>query len=217
MTGRFNWWKHIRERPDGSRLSVAQAELAPSSADPPSSVYEESRTVRVFISSTFIDMQGERDELVRHTFPALRARFRARGVELLEVDLRWGVTQEDVESGKTLPICLSEIDRSKPYFIALLGERYGTVLAGNISPELSDLFPVLRDGVGQSLTEIEIIHAVLRDPTSATRAYFFQRDPAWADELSPEERVIYIDQTDNRRAKLIDLKHRIHASTAERN
>jgi hypothetical protein len=41
------------------------------------------RGVRVFVS-TFLDMQSERDILVRQTFPALRACFRARGVELLE-------------------------------------------------------------------------------------------------------------------------------------
>src|SRR5262245_34781912 len=57
------------------------------------------RTVRVFLSSTFLDMQRERDVLVRKAFPALRAHFRPRGVELLEVDLRWGITQEQAESG----------------------------------------------------------------------------------------------------------------------
>ena len=35
------------------------------------------RTVRVFVSSTFRDMQGERDELVKFVFPQLRKRVRS--------------------------------------------------------------------------------------------------------------------------------------------
>lgn len=46
------------------------------------------RVVRVFISSTFRDMQEEREELVKQTFPELRRRCRERNVEF--VDLRWG-------------------------------------------------------------------------------------------------------------------------------
>ncbi|MEO0082545.1 MAG: DUF4062 domain-containing protein [candidate division WOR-3 bacterium] len=34
------------------------------------------RTVRVFISSTFRDMQAERDHLVRFVFPRLREEYR---------------------------------------------------------------------------------------------------------------------------------------------
>lgn len=175
----------------------------------------ENRAVRVFISSTFIDMQAERDELVRRTFPALRAQFRARGVELTEIDLRWGVTQEEVEDRGALPICLAEIDRCRPYFIGLLGERYGSLLNDDkVSPDLRDAFPVLAEGGGRSLTEIEILHGVLRDPASADRAYFFERDPTWLDQLSAEERRRYVTDTDEARTKLVDLKVRIRASGA---
>ena len=50
----------------------------------------QSRLVRIFISSTFRDFMGERDELVKKVFPELRSRCKSRFVELLEVDLRWG-------------------------------------------------------------------------------------------------------------------------------
>jgi tetratricopeptide (TPR) repeat protein len=176
---------------------------------------DEGRAVRVFISSTFIDMQGERDELVRKTFPALRAEFRTRGVEFVEIDLRWGVTQEDLESTGALPICLAEVDRCRPYFIGLLGERYGSLLhEDKVTPDLAEAFPVLREGVGRSLTEIEILHGVLSDPAAAKRAFFFERDPAWLDELSAEERGQYAADTDEARAMLADLKVRIRASGA---
>uniref|UniRef100_A0A1I8JR97 TROVE domain-containing protein n=1 Tax=Macrostomum lignano TaxID=282301 RepID=A0A1I8JR97_9PLAT len=53
-------------------------------------------SVRVFISSTFRDMHGERDLLTRCLFPQLRRECRKMFVELLEVDLRWwGVTEEE--------------------------------------------------------------------------------------------------------------------------
>jgi len=79
------------------------------------------RAIRVFVSSTFRDMQLERDELVKRVFPRLRRMCEQRGVAWSEVDLRWGVTDEQKAEGDVLPICLAEIDRTRPYFIGLLG------------------------------------------------------------------------------------------------
>jgi nephrocystin-3 len=172
---------------------------------------DQDRGVRVFVSSTFLDMQGERDELVGTTFLDLRRQFRERGVELLEVDLRWGVTEQDV----TLDVCLSEVNRCKPYFIGLLGQRYGTLLTDSeLTPELLADFPVLRDGVGRSLTEIEILQGVLNDPDTAKHALFFERDPAWLDTLNQEQRASFEEQTEPARAKLADLKARIRGTAA---
>ena len=92
---------------------------------------ETSRLVRIFISSTFRDFMGERDELVKKVFPELRRRCKSRFVELLEVDLRWGITEAQSKQGDTLRICLKEIDQCRPsapvFFIGLLGERYGWI------------------------------------------------------------------------------------------
>ena len=103
------------------------------------------RTIRVFISSTFRDMHQERDRLLRFVFPELRECLRPYRVRLVEVDLRWGVSEEDVRGGRTLDVCLDEVDSCRPYFIGILGFRYGHV------PENTD----------QSLTCQEITHAVL--------------------------------------------------------
>lgn len=65
--------------------------------------------IRVFISSTFADMQAEREELVKRVFPELRDLCEERGVTFTEVDLRWGVTDEAKAEGRVLPICLEEI------------------------------------------------------------------------------------------------------------
>ncbi len=85
------------------------------------------REIRVFISSTFRDMQEEREELVKQIFPQLRRLCESRGVTWGEVDLRWGVPDEAKAEGKVLPLCLQEIEHCWPYFIGILGERYGWV------------------------------------------------------------------------------------------
>ena len=66
------------------------------------------RVIRVFISSTFKDMYYEREQLAKHVFPALRKLCESR-VVWGEVDLRWGITEEQSERGEVLPICLDEI------------------------------------------------------------------------------------------------------------
>ena len=66
------------------------------------------RHIRVFISSTFQDMEKEREQLIKKVFPLLRGIAGARGVVITELDLRWGITQEESENGKVLEICLNE-------------------------------------------------------------------------------------------------------------
>jgi|GEM_PF-4098928 len=90
-------------------------------------------------------MQTERDHLVRIVFPELKERCRKKHVQLIDVDLRWGVTQADAEHGKALDICLDEIDTCRPYFLGLLGHRYGWIPPGQT----------------HSITAQEIYHGVL--------------------------------------------------------
>ena len=74
------------------------------------------REIRVFISSTFRDMQEEREELVKQIFPQLRRLCESRGVTWGEVDLRWGVSDEAKAEGKVLPLCLAEIEKLPALF-----------------------------------------------------------------------------------------------------
>jgi hypothetical protein len=83
----------------------------------------QNRRIRVFVSSTFRDMMGERDELMTHAWPELRRFCRERQVELVEVDLRWGIAEEQSTRKETLKLCLDEIRACRPFFIGLLGER----------------------------------------------------------------------------------------------
>ena len=148
-----------------------------------------STVIRVFLSSTFVDFQEERSLRVKQVFPSLRRRARSRGVEIVDVDLRWGVTADQTERGETLPLCLAEIDRCRPYFISLLGERYGWVPPADptyYKPALLERQPWLKERMGgASLTELEILHGVLRNPEMAGHAFFYLRDPAYA-QAQPE-------------------------------
>jgi nephrocystin-3 len=169
-----------------------------------------SRTVRVFLSSTFRDFAEERDLLVRKVFPELRRKCRERQVELVDVDLRWGITEKEAQQGKVLPICLAEIDRARPFFLGLIGERYGWIPASDqYDPSILQEQPWLEEHRGgKSVTELEILHGVLNNPEMAGRAYFYFRDSKWAKRKGGD----YLAGTDDEREKLVALKERIRKS-----
>lgn len=169
--------------------------------------------IRAFLSSTFSDFLEERSLLVKQVFPALRRKAKDRGVEVVEVDLRWGITEEQSKQGQTIGICLDEIERCRPYFIGLLGDRYGWV------PEKTDYRPELlrrQDWLPQhqgnaSVTELEILHGVLNNPEMTGRAFFYFRDPAYSDAKAAEGPGWRNENSDERQ-KLEALKQRIRDS-----
>src|SRR5262249_39074529 len=86
----------------------------------------------VFLSSTFKDMHAERDYLRHHVFPELAEKLRERHCHLETIDLRMGVetvelASEEEKELQVLKVCLDEIERSRPFLIVLLGDRYGWV------------------------------------------------------------------------------------------
>lgn len=169
-----------------------------------------SNTVRIFLSSTFRDFGEERDLLVRRVFPALRGRLKSRFVELVDVDLRWGITAEEAERGEVLPICLAEIDRSRPFFVGLLGERYGWMPSTDqYASDLLERQPWLDElRGGKSVTELEILHGVLNDPNMAGHALFYFRSSVYAGKKGGD----YLPETDEDTARLRALKDRIRQS-----
>jgi hypothetical protein len=171
---------------------------------------QKSRLVRIFISSTFRDFMTERDELVKKVFPELRRRCRQRFVEIVEVDLRWGITVEQAESGQVLPICLSEIEKCRPFFIGLLGERYGWIPPADVyERELVNRLPWLSEHAGgKSVTELEMLHGVLNNPEMAGQALFYFRDKAWSETLG----VDGFSESPADQNQLENLKERIRKS-----
>jgi hypothetical protein len=170
------------------------------------------RTVRVFISSTFRDMHAERDHLVKVVFPALREQLERHRVHLIDIDLRWGVTKEQAENDLVLDLCLKQIDECRPFFIGILGERYGWVPAKYPADALMK-FGWIQQHTGKSVTELEIIHGVIQNPQMRGHAFFYFRDPKAAEGIpEPIQSEVYVETDPARNAKLAELKEGIRSS-----
>lgn len=126
--------------------------------------YAKERHIRIFLSSTFRDMNGERNYLIRRLYPKLRKAAAGRDVFVTIVDLRWGIPSEDIISGKALEGCLREIDNSIPFFIGLIGNRYGWVPRPVDIPDATlESYPIIEKYLRHqlSITEMEIQYGVL--------------------------------------------------------
>ncbi len=155
------------------------------------------RDVYVFISSTFNDMHAERNYLVKRVFPELTQWCAERRLRLRDIDLRWGITEEDSRDNlRTVQICLENVDRCRPFFVCLVGQRRGWVPSDRDIPEKTfDEFPGLRERLGSSVTEMEVIHSLI-DPMRRTelpeedkleRAFFYLRDPSYLEDIKSKE------------------------------
>lgn len=160
---------------------------------PDTHVGNPTREIRVFLSSTFQDMQEERNYLMSHVFPLVRQRCHEREVVFTEIDLRWGITEEAAHNGRTVELCLQEIERCRvlgtaPFFIGFLGGRYGWIPGENDlaaywdahrdSPYVKPIREALSRGI--SVTELEIRFGFLDAPAMAAprRVLMLMRDAA---------------------------------------
>ena len=160
-------------------------------------------------------MKADRDRLTKFAFPQLRKLCESRGVTWNEVDLRRGITDEQVARGEVLPRCLDEIHRCRPYFIGLLAERYGSS-PRSVPQDLIDREPWLKSHQDRGVTELEILHGVFRDEKMHGHAYFYFRDPGYLERI-PEgsDRSKFASESPQWRVKLEDLKQRIRGAAAE--
>eukprot|EP00741_Cyanophora_paradoxa_P007455 tig00000128_g7210.t1 len=185
------------------------------------------RVVRVFVSSTFRDMKEDRDALNAKCFPAMRALCAQRGLLFVSIDLRWGVTAADTENNLTIQICLDEIDKCRPYFVGILGMRYGwaqqtdgsdALLAATFKhAEKKSKYKWLKKYRDRSVTELEIIYAALDQPKKDTYGTFFyfrapDYRPPGAEGMSADELAGYRDTDAWRLERLAALKQRIRDS-----
>jgi WD40 repeat protein len=163
------------------------------------------RTVYVFISSTFDDMHAERDYLVKDVLPRLRDWCERRRLRLIDIDLRWGVTEQDTLGKNVVEVCLRRIDECRPFFLCFLGQRRGWVpRRDDVAADTLVDFPELDHYLGRtSVTELEVLHAllsplgggrrqatdgVIREP--AKYSFFYLRDPSYLAELPPAPAVL---------------------------
>ncbi|TFJ99854.1 vimentin-type intermediate filament-associated coiled-coil protein [Platysternon megacephalum] len=177
------------------------------SSAPPPAPRSRWRSIRLFISSPVRDMQGERDVLLRAVLPALRARAAPHRLALQEIDLRWGITEQEARQERQLELCLSEVARSQ-LFVGILGERYGYIPREYSLPDAPQYEWVKSYPRGRSITELEVMQFLSsrRDSGSAAQAFFYLREPDFLGSVPEAWRTDFVAESEDAQHRMADLK-----------
>ena len=180
----------------------------------------------IFISSTFKDMDFERNAIKFNVIPQLNKKFRERHIEFRAIDLRMGINtaeiSEDESERKVLSTCISSIDSSRPFFIGLIGARYGWIPP---QQRWNEFYAMLRlnekkalaETQGCSVTEIEIAYGALSEQSlSESHALFFFRDNDSYDLLPEQRRADFIDEDSDLVNHMDNLKKTIVKTLANK-
>lgn len=175
----------------------------------------------IFISSTFRDMQAERDMVQERVLPALREEARKYGDNVGVIDLRWGVDTSTLESeegaAKVLKVCLDEIDRSHPYMLIFIGERYGWIPEGKLIERAvrgrEDKY--ITEDYAKSVTALEVEYGALSEKYGElNHCVVCFREPV-VHMLEDADKALYADPTEEGKRKLEALKARIKRDLGE--
>ena len=168
----------------------------------------------IFVSSTFRDFHKERDLLRSRIIPALNNIAKQYGEFVNICDLRWGVdtSQNGDPDSEILSVCLDEIDRSRPYMIVFLGERYGYVPGKKSIYEEVERRGIDLEDLEISVTHLEIEYGAFHNQDTLEHIWFYFREmeclgekPGLQDSLEREYQE-----------KLTNLKQRIKTLAGER-
>jgi len=167
---------------------------------------ENTTTIRVFVSSTFKDMYCERDYLANVVFPSLRDRCLRAGLNFIDIDLRWGVPEKTIREKNTLEICFDEIDKCHPFFIGLIGERFGEVPTEEDLPMKAHSILGQQIQEGNSYTSLEIYYAFLKQKGFCHRSFFYFRDPSIISFIPKIKKKEFEEVSKQKQLKLQSLK-----------
>lgn len=191
------------------------------------------KNISIFISSTFNDMQSERDYIRKFIIPRLNEELYKHQINVQVTDLRWGIDTHEVNEAeresKVLHVCMDSIKNTRPYFIALLGERYGwtpsEIRINQIKQSLDDKERALVSDVTENLsvTELEIILGAIGSPEMLEHSFFCFRTPSSYNNIPYEEVSKYVDALNDtpdgkiNSQKLARLKNKINKICADNN
>ena len=155
-------------------------------------------------------MNAERDYLNNIIFPQIRDYCEQRFLHFIPIDLRWGITEEDSRNGLVLSTCFEEVDNSRPFFIGILGSRYGSPVDINALRQLRvkmqqhRLWMERKVYEGTSITEMEMEYGVLRNMDIPYASFFIR-----GNDLSiPDE---YREKDEDAKRHVEQLKDRIRS------
>ena len=162
----------------------------------------------IFLSSTFRDMQSERDVIRDKVFPDINRKASLYNDSVTFNDLRWGIDTSGLSEGeaskKIFRACNNALMVSDQLMIILLGNRYGWI------PGSAELESLIEDNIIEraldpvSATEFEIEQGVFR---GEKRALVYIREFTNENPLEiPEE---YRSEGDESWAKLEQLKDKL--------
>ena len=161
----------------------------------------------IFVSSTFRDMQAERDAIRDIAAPLVNAAAHAHGDQIDFCDLRWGIDTWELDSDegavKVLDVCFREIDRSDPPMVVILGERYGWIPDREIIADVSRRRRLALDDLEKSVTALEIEYGAIRE---RRRVFVYLRRIEDGD--IPE---LYRPESSAHRRRMEQLKERLRA------
>ena len=167
---------------------------------------------KLFVSSTFKDMQLERDALGKRVIPELNMRLVDYGTKITQTDLRWGISTSEMsaEEGeqKVLNVCLEEINKARPYMIVMIGDRYGWEPSSSIIKMAASGRDISLENYDISVTQLEIEYIAFTGRWDESRIFFYFRDFDYGD-MSQSERETYECESLEARKKLDELKARI--------
>ena len=167
---------------------------------------------KLFVSSTFKDMQLERDALGKRVIPELNMRLVDYGTKITQTDLRWGISTSEMsaEEGeqKVLNVCLEEINKARPYMIVMIGDRYGWEPSSSIIKMAASGRDISLESYDISVTQLEIEYIAFTGRWDESRIFFYFRDFDYGD-MSQSERETYECESLEARKKLDELKARI--------
>ena len=178
------------------------------------------KNIKVFLSSTFKDMDAERDLIMNRVAPMLQERLAPEGMSVQFIDLRWGVNTQDADENErentVLRECINEIRESRPFFIGLLGGRYGWIPSDDSWQVMLDemtveerLFIRQESQEQKSVTELEILFGALMDAGSLRRSLFCFRKPEVYKQMDDVARTKFCNQEVEADHKLDVLKQKI--------
>lgn len=178
------------------------------------------KNIKIFISSTFCDMDAERDAIMNRVYPAVAQALAPKHIHVDFIDLRWGVSTQQIAENErenhVLRECIDSINESRPFFIGLLGDRYGWVPSQEswdcIIDGMSDhekQFINQDTAEARSVTELEMLFGSLIDSDNLHRSLFCFRNPAVYEHMDKEHLFIYIQDDENAQSHLARLKKHI--------
>lgn len=171
----------------------------------------------IFVSSTFKDMNYERDLINNYLWPKINEFANKYNRNISFTDLRWGVNTENLDSNegarKVLEVCFDEIENSQPYMIIFIGERYGWIPSKYILEETGAIYN-LDDSEDKSVTELEIEFGALNQKDMSNCIFCF-RNKIETDNLPEDITRNYVAEDERHKKKLDALKQKILAKNPE--